>query len=87
MAARDESSDALRHARVAIDKANSLQDGVSHAASASANLLPAVGGVASGFMAAEAIAITAVLQTGIIVRDALLNAKTNVRAHACARVR
>ena len=83
MASNAETSAAARHTQGVIDKADNLHSAVGNASAAGVPVTPGVSNFAGvGFMAAEAIAVAAILQTVIIVRDALVNAKTNVRARA-----
>lgn len=83
MASHNECLSLAHHAKEAHDRAQDVNDSLATASASGAPLAPGVGGFGAGVaMAAEAYAIALVLQTVIIVRDMLVNAKTNVREPA-----
>jgi hypothetical protein len=88
MASRNEGLSLAHHAKEAHDRAQDVSDSLATASASGAPLAPSGGGFGAGAtMAAEAYAIALVLQTVIVVRDMLVNAKTNVRApHAAPGV-
>jgi hypothetical protein len=82
MASRNEGLSLAHHAKEAHDRAQDVSDSLATASASGAPLAPSGGGFGAGAtMAAEAYAIALVLQTVIVVRDMLVNAKTN---GACA---